>query len=67
MQRKMDEVFKLMPQHRHKTFQGMIACVSGTADLKKQVLEYGWHLAHIGDELFGLDTPENFIAKSYFA
>lgn len=63
----MDEVFKLMPEHRRKTFQGMIACVSGTADLKRKVLENGWHLARSGDELFGLETPENFIAKSYFA
>ena len=67
MQRKMDGVFKLMPEHRNKTFQGMIACVSGTADLKKQVLESGWYLAHIGDDLFELETPENFIAKSYVA
>lgn len=56
-----------MPEHRRKTFQGMIACVSGTADLKRKVLENGWHLARSGDELFGLETPENFIAKSYFA
>ena len=45
----------------------MIACVSGTEDLKKQVLESGWYLAHIGDDLFELETPENFIAKSYVA
>jgi hypothetical protein len=65
MQRKMEGVFQLMPEHRNKTFQGMIACVSGTADLKKQVLENGWYLAHIGDDLFELETPKNFIAKSY--
>jgi hypothetical protein len=65
MQRKMDGVFKLMPEHRDKTFQGMIACVSGAEDLKQQVLENGWYLAHIGDNLFELETPQNFVAKSY--
>lgn len=53
MKRKMDGVFQLLPEHRNKTFQGMIACVSGTADLKQQVLENGWYLAHIGEDLFG--------------
>jgi hypothetical protein len=67
MQRKMDGVFKLMPEHRAKTFQGMIACVSGSADLKHQVLENGWYLAHIGDDLFELETPADFVAKSYVA
>ena len=62
MKRKMDGVFQMLPEHRNKTFQGMIACVSGTADLKQQVLENGWYLAHIGDDLFELETPENFVA-----
>jgi hypothetical protein len=67
MKRKLDGVFQLMPEHRNKTFQGMIACVSGTADLKQQVLENGWYLAHIGDDLFELETPADFVAKSYVA
>lgn len=67
MKRKMEGVFQLLPEHRDKVFQGMIACVSGSADLKKQVLENGWYLAHIGDDLFELETPENFVAKSYSA
>lgn len=67
MKRKMDGVFQLLPEHRNKTFQGMIACVSGTADLKQQVLENGWHLAHIGEDLFELETPANFVARTYSA
>ena len=67
MKRKMDGVFQLLPEHRNKTFQGMIACVSGSADLKQQVIENGWYLAHIGDDLFELETPENFVAKTYSA
>jgi hypothetical protein len=67
MKRKMDGVFQMLPEHRNKTFQGMIACVSGTADLKQQVIENGWYLAHIGEDLFELETPANFVAKTYSA
>ena len=67
MKRKMDGVFQMLPEHRNKTFQGMIACVSGTADLKQQVTENGWYLAHIGEDLFELETPEDFVAKTYSA
>ena len=67
MKRKMDGVFQMLPEHRNKTFQGMIACVSGTADLTQQVLENGWYLAHIGEDLFELETPANFVAKTYSA
>ena len=67
MKRKMDGVFTMLPEHRDKTFQGMIACVSGTADLKKQIIESGWYLAHIGDDLFEMETPEGFVAKTYAA
>ena len=67
MKRKMDGVFQMLPEHRNKTFQGMIACVSGTADLKQQVTENGWYLAHIGEDLFELETPENFVARTYSA
>ena len=65
MKRKMDGVFTMLPEHRDKTFQGMVACVSGTADLKKQIIESGWYLAHIGDDLFEMETPEGFVAKTY--
>lgn len=67
MKRKMNGIFQLMPEHRNKTFQGMIACVSGSEDLKKQVIDNGWYLAHIGDDLFELETPENFVARTYAA
>ena len=65
MKRKMDGVFTMLPEHRDKTFQGMVACVSATADLKKQIIENGWYLAHIGDDLFEMETPEGFVAKTY--
>ena len=34
-------------------------------DLQKQIIENGWYLAHIGDDLFEMETPEGFVAKTY--
>ena len=65
MKRKMDEVFYWLPAHKEKTFFGMVAYVSGHAALKKQIIENGWYLAHIGDEIFEMETPEGFSAKGY--
>jgi hypothetical protein len=67
MKRKMENVFKTMPEHSDKTFQGMIVCVSGTPELKRRVIENGWHLAHIGDDIFELETPPDFVPKTYSA
>ena len=65
MKRKMEDVFKLMPQHKGKTFYGMIAYVSGRSDLKKQIIENGWYLARVGDEIFEMETPIGFQPKGY--
>ena len=45
----------------------MIACVTGPADVKKQVIENGWYLAHVCDDLFELEVPPGFVAKTYRA
>lgn len=65
MQRKMDEVFFWLPEHVGKTFYGMVAYVSATTALKRQVIENGWYLVHVGDDLFELETPMGFQPKAY--
>ena len=65
MKRKMDEIFKVMPEHKNKTFYGMVAYVTGHENLKKQIIENGWYLAHIGDEIFEMETPMGFEAHGY--
>lgn len=65
MKRKMDEVFFWLPEHKNKTFYGMIAYVSGHSDLKRQIIENGWYLAHVGDELFEMETPPGFQPRGY--
>lgn len=65
MERKMNDVFKVMPEHQDKTFYGMVAYVSGHSDLKRQILKNGWYLAHIGDEIFEMETPVGFQPHAY--
>ena len=65
MKRKMSEVFFWLPEHREKTFYGMVTYVSGHTDLKRQVLENGWYLARVGDEIFEMETPAGFEPKAY--
>jgi hypothetical protein len=67
MTRKMNDVFKVMPEHKDKTFYGMVAYVSGHSDLKRQILKNGWYLAHIGDEIFEMETPVGFQPHGYKA
>ena len=67
MQRKMDHLFRWMPEHRDKEFQGMVAYVEGSAAARQAVLAHGWHLVHVGEGLFDLKTPPGFVPKIYRA
>jgi len=67
MQRKMDHLFRWMPEHRDKEFQGMVAYVEGSAAARQAVLAHGWHLVHVGEDLFDLQTPPGFVPKIYRA
>jgi hypothetical protein len=67
MKRKMNESVHFLPGHRDKTFHGVVACVSGSAEAKKSVIANGWYLAHIGEDLFELEVPENFVPRDYTA
>ena len=65
MKRKMSEVFFWLPEHKNKTFYGMVVYVSGHSDLKRQIIENGWYLAHVGDELFDMEPPMGFQPRGY--
>jgi hypothetical protein len=67
MKRKMDSLFRWMPEHRNKEFQGMVAYVEGSAAARQAVLAQGWHLVHVGEELFEMKTPPGFVPKIYRA
>ena len=65
MKRKTEELFEWMPGQRQTTFHAMIAYVTGDADIKRQIIENGWYLAHVGEELFEMEVPEGFQGKAY--
>ena len=67
MKAKMERLFYWMPEHRGKEFQGMVAYVDGNASARQAVLEQGWFLVHVGEDLFELKTPPDFIPKIYRA
>jgi hypothetical protein len=67
MKRKMDHLFRWLPEHRNKEFQGMVAYVEGSAAARQAVLAQGWHLVHVGEDLFELKTPPGFVPRSYRA
>lgn len=65
MTRKMNHVFTMMPDHTDKTFYGIVAYVSGHSSLKKQIIENGWYLAHVGEVIFEMETPVGLQPKGY--
>ena len=67
MKCKMDHLFRWMPEHRDKEFQGMVAYVEGSAAALQAVLAHGWHLVHVGEDLFDLKNPPGFVPKIYRA
>ena len=65
MKGKMDRLSHWMPEHRGKEFQGMVAYVDGDAAARQAVLAQGWHLVHVGEDLFELKNPPGFVPKIY--
>ena len=65
MKRKMDHVFRWMPEHRDKEFQGMLLYVEGSASARQAVLANGWHLVHVGEGLFDPKNPPGFVPRIY--
>lgn len=48
------------PEHRDKQVYGILAAVDMSAALREQVLREGLYVARIHDDVFELDTPDNF-------
>lgn len=53
------------PGHRDKKLYGILAFVDAPEDLQRRVLEHGIYLARIHDDLFELQVPEGFEARSF--
>lgn len=53
------------PEHRGKQLYGILAAVHIPAALRPRVLEQGLYLAHIQDDLFELEVPDDFQPRRF--
>ena len=53
------------PEHRDKQLYGILAAVDLSASLREKALQEGLYVAHIHDEAFTLDTPEDFQPRAF--
>jgi len=53
------------PEHKDKKLYGILAAVDMSNKLKQRVLSLGFYTANIKEDIFTLDTPHDFHAKSY--
>jgi RecB family endonuclease NucS len=53
------------PEHRDKQLYGILAAVDLSASLREKALQEGLYVAHIHDEVFTLDIPEDFQPRAF--
>ena len=53
------------PEHKNKQLYGILAAVDMSPELRQKTLQEGFYVARIHDQVFELDTPENFQPQSY--
>jgi len=53
------------PEHKDKRLYGILASVDMSPELRQKTLQEGFYVARIHDQVFELDTPENFQPQSY--
>ena len=53
------------PEHKDKQLYGILAAVDMSPELREKTLREGFYVARIHDQVFELDTPENFQPQSY--
>lgn len=53
------------PEHNSKKLYGILAAVDAPAGLKEKVLRHGLYLARIHDDVFELETPDDFQPRCF--
>jgi hypothetical protein len=56
---------KFFPAHKDKKLFGILAAVDMSNQLKNKILSLGFYAASIKEDIFSLEVPSDFIAKSY--
>ncbi|MDB9419608.1 DUF3782 domain-containing protein [Microcystis aeruginosa] len=53
------------PEHKDKKLYGILAAVHVSPELREKILQEGFYVARIHDQVFELDIPDNFQPQSY--
>ena len=65
LQKIMKNFRKFFPEHKDKKLFGILAAVDMSTQLKNRILSLGFYTASIKEDIFSLDVPPDFTAKSY--
>ena len=53
------------PEHKDKKLYGILAAVHVSPELREKILQEGFYVARIHDQVFELDIPDNFQPQIY--
>ena len=53
------------PEHKEKKLYGILASVDLSPELREKILQEGFYVARIHDQVFELDIPDNFQPRPY--
>jgi len=53
------------PEHKDKKLYGILASVDLSSELREKILQEGFYVARIHDQVFELDIPDNFQPRLY--
>ena len=59
------DFFYFHPEHKGKKLYGILAGVQFGHNVKQRVLDQGLYFAKIHEDIFSLDTSDNFVAKDF--
>lgn len=65
MRRLLQRFPEFFPEHSDKELYGILAAVDLSETVREKVLAEGLYVARIEDEVFALDVPEGFQARSW--
>ncbi|GBD52327.1 DUF3782 domain-containing protein [Microcystis aeruginosa NIES-298] len=56
---------RFFPEHKDKKLYGILAAVHVSPELREKILQEGFYVARIHDQVFELDIPDNFQPRPY--
>jgi len=56
---------RFFPEHKDKKLYGILASVDLSPELREKILQEGFYVARIHDQVFELDIPDNFQPRLY--